>query len=77
MSHPIEREIYLFYFTYECMKRQFDICYKQSILASYYIARRKAKQKTLLTAGEKRQLLLWCLTVVGMLMAGNLEQVLL
>jgi len=41
---------------------------KQVILASYYIARRKANQKTLLTAGENRQLLLWCLTILGMLM---------
>jgi len=77
MSHSIKREIYVFYFTDGCLKRQLGICYKKVILASYYIARRKAKQKTLLTTGENRQLLLWCPSLVGMLMLSNMEQVLL
>ena len=32
MSHPKKREIYVFYFTYRCLKRQLDICYKTSYI---------------------------------------------
>jgi len=48
---------------------------KQVIFASYQFSRCIAKQKTPRTVWEKLQLLLWCHTVVGMVMLHKLEEI--